>query len=207
MFRSRIPQRTPRPRRPSYWSSRDAALAQLAQHNLNTARQYLAQSQRAQTDANTNLAKFQSANGVPPSAPTNGGADLNNSLRTRYNALLHEVDRTTKAIDDAEGRISDAQLQVQVAAGDSAVSARGAGATPNRTKALRAAVSAGVVVAMLGIVILLLQDLRRQRRKSLIVRSPDATAPQTRQPAVRQPTAAPQPRPAKPPRRRSARST
>jgi hypothetical protein len=183
-------------------------LSQLALHNLNTAREYLAQSQRAATDANTKVATFQSEHGVPSAAPANGGADLNNSLRTQYNALLHEVDRTTKAIDDAGGRISDAQLQVQVAAGTSAVSARGAGATSNKTKALRAAVSAGVVVAMLGIVLLLLQDLRRQRKrgKSTASRPPDATTAPTRQPAVRQPAAATQPRPAKPPRRRSARS-
>lgn len=186
-----------------------AALSQLALHNLNTANQYLALSERAATDAGTNLAKFQSANGVPPAASTNAGADLNNSLRAQYNALLREVNRTTKAVDDAEGRISDAQLQVQVAAGTSAVSARGVRTTSNKTKALRAAVSAGVVVGMLGIVLLLLQDLRRQRQRggSLTVRSPDATAPPPRPPAVRQPTTAPQPRPAKLPRRRSTRGT
>ncbi len=185
-----------------------AALAQIARNNLDSARRLLADSQRASTDANTKLAQFQSANGVPPAAPTSGGPDLNNALRTRYNALVHEVDRSTKAIDEAQGRISDAQLQVDVADSSVAVSDRGASAVPKKTKALRAAVSAGVVVGMLGIVLLLLQDLRRQRKTgAAATRSPDATTAPVRQPAVRPPTAAPQPRPAKPPRRRSARST
>lgn len=185
-----------------------AALTQLALHNRDSARQYLARSQRDLADANTKLATFQSKNGVPPPAPANGGADLNNPLRVQYDALLHEVVRTTTAIDNAEGRISDAQFQLDVAGSSVAVSDRGVSAAPRRSKALRAAVSAAVVVAMLGIVLLLLQDLRRQRQTggSTVVRSPDATTPPTRQPAVRQPAAATQPGPAKPPRRGSARS-
>jgi hypothetical protein len=184
------------------------ALALVARNNLDTARRLLADSERAATTANTKLAQFQSANGVPSAAPATGGPDLNNSLRTRYNALLHEVDRSTKAIDEAQGRISDAQLQVDVADSSVAVSDRGASAVPKRTKALRTAISTGVVVGMLGIVVLLLQDVRRQRRRggSSALRSPDATTPPPRQPAVRQPAAPTQPRPAKPPRRRSARS-
>lgn len=140
-------------------------LRSVANSDLRKAQAAAQQAQNATDTAVNRLAAFRIANG--------GASD---------DSLAGEVSRTQNALATARGREDEARTEVTAADSDAIVAVRTPTQTSRLTDTLRGVVSAVVIAAALGLMVLVLLD--RGRRRPIGELEPGSPMPPDRAPAI-----------------------
>ncbi len=124
------------------------ALIVVADNDLQRAERTVSSAQADYDKANAALTEYEALNG--------------NDGSTRHAELLANITRTLDTLTSAQNALDDAQREVDEATNASVISVREPAQESRTPDAARAAVTAGLIAAMVGFILLLLIDWRRR---------------------------------------------